>query len=493
MRLPVFKWEVLLTDLLSNRMNLTKQEINKLNDSGISESTIQKQFLKLVNGPANLDLKRACVIGDGIEKISVADFDTYQSIYQKGVLKNVISIFTPASGAATRMFKHLLNPESNPDLYGAFIKNLERFAFFHEMERMNKSSIEEKVQFILNPEGLNYAKLPKALISFHKYGNEVLKAIDEQLVEGIAYINSDSKCRFHFTISPEHENLIKTHLAPIIKALEVTHEIEILVEYSFQESYTDTIALQPNGELVRDEMGELLLRPGGHGSLIYNLNGMESNIVFIKNIDNIARKELHPRVIQYKRIIGGYLMDIQTRVFDILRELEVEVSANRLEDMVALFERNWNLKLPSSQDELILALNKPIRVCGMVKNEGKAGGGPFWVGDTPQIVESAQMNTSLPEVKDMLVKASHFNPVDLVCGIKNYKDEKFNLLDFTDDQSFFVSEKSYLGQEIKVLEHPGLWNGAMANWLTFFIEVPVVTFNPVKTVNDLLLPSHCDL
>lgn len=474
-------------------MNLTKQDKTKLNELGISEETIQDQFNKLTQGPEALDLRKACVIGDGIEKISPSHFDRYQSIYIQGVEKNRVSMFTPASGAATRMFKHLLNPDSNTNLYKEFTDNLEKFAFFKELEKLNGQTAGQKVQYVLESDGLNYAKLPKALISFHTYENSVLKAIDEQLAEGVEYLKIDGICRFHFTVSPEHESIVKAHLAPVLKKMEDTHEIEIQVDYSFQERYTDTIALSSNGQLVRDENDQLLLRPGGHGSLIHNLNEIESDIVFIKNIDNIARKEWHPEVTQYKKIIGGYLMDLQAKVFDILFELEGEVASSRLVEIANYFEDTWNLKLPSNKEELTIALNKPMRVCGMVKNEGKAGGGPYWVGNTPQIVESAQMDGNLPEIKKMLEKASHFNPVDLVCGIKNYQGQKFNLLDYIDDQTFFVSEKSYLGQDIKVLEHPGLWNGAMANWLTFFVEVPVSTFNPVKTVNDLLLPQHCNI
>ena len=471
-------------------MNLTTADKLKLKTYGISETTVQDQFHKLKEGPTDLDLRRACILEDGINRISETEVKPLIEYYNQQSKSIQISMFTPASGAATRMFKHLFSPNGNQKLYDEFVTNLSKFAFYTEVP-IKEESVKEKVDYILQSKGLNYSKLPKALISFHQYGNERLKAIDEQLIEGINYLNINGVSRFHFTISPEHKDLFNHHLAQVLPVLESKFKTKIEVEFSFQEKFTDTIALNEDEEIVRDEKGEILLRPGGHGSLIHNLNQIQSDIVFIKNIDNIARQEFHNEVIKYKQLLGAQLLQTQNDLFSILNELDQDITKDRLFEIQAYVLENYKIDVSVDKDEIKSRLNKPIRVCGMVKNEGKAGGGPFWVGDKVQIVESAQMNMDLLEVQEMLHKASHFNPVDLVCGLKDYRGNRFDLLKFTDDYAFFVSEKSYLGNDIKVLEHPGLWNGAMSNWLTFFVEVPVETFNPVKTVNDLLLPQHC--
>lgn len=472
-------------------MNLTKEDKAKLVAYNISEETVKQQVLKLINGPKDLNLKGACVVGNGITRIDESKLALRSVKFDELKGNFSISMFTPASGAATRMFKHLLNPKSNLSLYNEFTDNLERFAFDSEIKANSIESIEGKVEFILSKQGLNYAKLPKAMISFHQYEKEVRKAIDDQLIEGLSYLKNDNKIMFHFTVSPEHKEVIESHLVEVINKLEKKNNVEIQVEFSFQEKHTDTVAVDENGELVRDESNQILLRPGGHGALIHNLNQIQSDVIFIKNIDNIAREEHHENVANYKKVIGAELMEFQDEIFNALKEIENSVTPERLEEISDWLKERIGLNVNPEKETIYNAINRPIRVCGMVKNEGKAGGGPFWVGNSVQIVESAQMNLSNPKVTEMLKEASHFNPVDIVCGVKNYKGEKFDLLQFTDDSTFFVSDKSYLGKDIKVLEHPGLWNGAMAKWLTLFVEVPVSTFNPVKTVNDLLLPQHC--
>lgn len=472
-------------------MNLTNSDISRLSELGITKETIEKQFENLVNGPDDLDLNGPCVLDDGITAIPESEHQNRVELFKKLSKGKTLSMFTPASGAATRMFKHLINPKADTSLFKEFTSNIKKFAFSKEIENQEFESVNDQVEFVLQPTGLNYAKLPKAMISFHEYENNGSKAIDDQLLEGLNYLIQRNTAKFHFTISPEHESIVTKHVDSVIPALEEIHQVKIEVTYSFQEKYTDTIALSLEGELVRDELGELLLRPGGHGALIHNLNAIDTDIVFIKNIDNIARKEHHEHVAKFKMIIGSELLSFQEQIFAFLNELENELAPQRLTEIANWVLDKLGLTIEPSVTSLKEALNKPIRVCGMVKNEGKAGGGPFWVGNSAQIVESAQMNTARPEVKSMLEKASHFNPVDIVCGIRNYNGEKFDLLRYTDESTFFVSDKSYLGKDIKVLEHPGLWNGAMANWLTLFVEVPVTTFNPVKTVNDLLLPQHC--
>ncbi len=473
-------------------MILTERYKSKLRDYGISETEIESQFNNISNGAESLQLQGPCTPGNGILILKQEDLEKYCTVFDSQKKGCNITMFTPASGAATRMFKHLLNPDSNPRLNKEFKVNLGRFAFYDEIDS-EICTVKEKVDFILGKNGLNYAHLPKAMISFHKYNQEIVKAIDDQIIEGLNYLTVDGRVKFHYTISPEHEEVIRQHLKSFIQKVNAERDVSVEVEYSFQENHTDTIALNPDGTIVEDENGDILLRPGGHGSLIHNLNGIDSDFVFIKNIDNIARREWHSELVKYKKLLGGYLMAFQNEIFEILNELDSNPIKERLNNISIHLKDQWGIVTEDNVTSIRQVLNRPIRVAAMVKNEGKAGGGPFWVNDSLQIVESAQMDVKDPKVVEMLQTATHFNPVDIVCALKDYKGNAFNLNNYVDKETFFVSEKSYLGKDIKVLEHPGLWNGAMAKWLTLFIEVPVVTFNPVKTVNDLLDPKHSTL
>ncbi|MFT5877581.1 MAG: hypothetical protein ACI8SA_001445 [Dokdonia sp.] len=487
--LPKFNWEALHINLLNSKMNLTKTDYLNLENCGITRETVSIQIEKLRNGPEALHIKDACVLNDGIIALNSGEKKRLIDQFEGRVANVQVTMFTPASGAATRMFKHLINPISDVKLYQGFLDNITRFAFFQKMEISHTN--EETIAFLLNKEGLNYAQLPKAMIPFHKYDGEIRNAIDDQIIEGLFYLNLGKGFTFHFTISPAHEKIVKAHLEAILPDLEHRFQTPINVEFSFQEKHTETIALTEKGDLVRNEKNEVLTRPGGHGALIHNLNTIKSDLIFVKNIDNIAREEYHPEVIAYKKVIGSYLLEKQHQVFKMLIELDSDVSQIRCNEISNWLKTNLKQRVNANRKDLKNALNRPIRVCGMVKNEGKAGGGPFWVGNQVQIVESAQMDVNNLEIQKILKRASHFNPVDVVCGVKDYLGEKFDLTEYVDESTFFVSQKSYQGQNIKVLEHPGLWNGAMANWLTFFVEVPVVTFNPVKNVNDLLLKEHC--
>ncbi|UTW65924.1 DUF4301 family protein [bacterium SCSIO 12643] len=466
---------------------------DKLNiaELAISEQVIDQQVENLKNGPKELNLKRPCTVGDGISALSDAELNRLVDGYEGMINGKTICRFTPASGAATRMFKHLYEGDHNSGLLKEFLDRIQGFAFYEALNITDHDSAEQIVNKVLGSEGLNYGNLPKAMIDFHKYPNEVRKSIDEQLVEGVAYAKSNNLVDFHFTISEEHKEIVQEHLNKVLSKYEEKLETKINISYSTQLKSTDTVALDVDNKLVYQENGDLLLRPGGHGSLIHNLNQMDADVIYVKNIDNIVREEKQPEIIKYKKALGAKLIELQTTVFKYLNELETqEVLSDRLSEMADFIREELNVDVSANQEEIFQKLNRPIRVCGMVKNEGKAGGGPFWVDDSVQIVESAQMNLDKPEVLAMLENATHFNPVDLVCGIKDYKGHKFNLADFIDPETFFVASKSYMGKEIKVLEHPGLWNGAMANWNTVFVEVPVSTFHPVKTVNDLLAEAH---
>lgn len=472
-------------------MKLTLLQAKQINKIGISEDSIQSQYENLISGPKPLDLKATCEVGKGIKALNNIQKSSLVTNYSGLVNDKKIVNFVPASGAATRMFKHLFNPADNKELVDEFLDNLNKFAFYTELSEFETGNSTNTIKSVLHIPGLNYGKLPKAMISFHKYDNEVRKSIDEQLIEGSKYITQDKNANFHFTISKEHEGMVKEYLNSVLPGLQKKSGINFNIEFSFQNPNTDTVAMSSSGRLVEQSNGDLLLRPGGHGALIHNLSQINADLVFIKNIDNIVRESYQEVVVEHKKALGSLLVNLQDTVFSILRELEEsEVTELRIQEIIQFLHSELNLSGVKSVDEIIAALNKPIRVCGMVKNQGKAGGGPFWVGDSVQIVESAQIDVSNPEVAKMLTHASHFNPVDLVCGLKDYHGNLFDLNQFIDHDAFFVADKSIEGENIKVLELPGLWNGAMAHWITVFVEVPVETFHPVKTVNDLLQSAH---
>lgn len=475
-------------------MNLTKNK-KQLNELGITPHEIEEYISKIQSGPKPIQLQRACVIGDGIIVIDKEEKMRLIKAYSQLITGKKISGFIPASGAATRMFKHLYTPENNKELVHEFIHNLEQFAFYDELKKklpfLDVATRDEIIEKVLDSQGLNYGRLPKALIDFHRYEEGVRKSIDEQLVEGVSYVSGNGVSSFHFTISPEHQELVHERLEALRNSYEKQLNTKFDFSFSTQQKSTDTISLDENNEVLTDDQGALIFRPGGHGALIHNLNKINSDVVFIKNIDNITIQNYHEEVVSYKKMLGAYLIQLQNTVFEMLHELDNENASNaRLEEMSSFLTNNLNQTVLPNKADIVKTLNRPIRVCGMVKNEGKAGGGPFWVKNTVQIVESAQMDSNNPKTQEIVSGATHFNPVDLVCGLKNYKGEKFDLLEFVDDETFFVSSKTYGEKNIKVLEHPGLWNGAMAHWLTVFVEVPVSTFHPVKTVNDLLQPAH---
>ncbi len=472
-------------------MNLTKQDSIQLNEIEINQEEVSSQFQKLVDGPDVINLQSACTINQGIKQISENQKKALIADYSELMKAKVITRFTPASGAATRMFKHLINPLGNEALVSEFVENISDFAFYEELAIADKEDGKSFINRLLSNDGLNYAKLPKALISFHKYQNEVRKSIDEQLIEGVKYINNNGVSNFHFTISPEHKTLVNAHLKNVIPVYEKELNTTFNISFSTQSKSSDTISLNTENEILRDENNQLVFRPGGHGALIHNLNALDADVVIIKNIDNVVREEQQDVVVEYKKMLSSLLVNLQQTIFEILNEISCStISDERLNQIVAFLKTELNVLVKPDVKSIHSALNKPIRVCGMVKNEGKAGGGPFWVDDSVQIVESAQMDMSNSEVEAMLEEATHFNPVDLICGLKDFKGNKFDLTKYIDEKTFFVAYKSYNGNDIKALEHPGLWNGAMANWVTIFVEVPVSTFHPVKTVNDLLQKAH---
>ena len=494
-----------------------------LTKKGIDKTTVQEQLNAFATGFPYLEIKSAAEPGKGIVRMNDDEISETLDYWEKYLQTNVSVIkFVPASGAASRMFKDLFEflegMENEP--VKAFVKkffaDIEKFAFYEELNQVciknNGQSIPQLienshykpiVENLLSDKGLNYGALPKGLLRFHSYPTEKRTPLQEHLVEGALYANVSGKVNIHFTVSTEHRALFENHLNKSVAAYASKFGVTYNVSFSEQKPSTDTIAADENNQPFRDK-GELVFRPGGHGALIENLNDLTGDIVFIKNIDNVVPDSLKDTTVTYKKVIAGLLVKLQQQSFDYLQELENEcVSESRLKEIAQFCEtklNNFREDIQSLTDNelrkyLIAKLNRPIRICGMVKNVGEPGGGPFLTVNTdgtvsPQILESSQINLNNPADREKMLNSTHFNPVDLVCSIRNYKGEKFDLLKHVDKNTGFISLKSKGGKELKALELPGLWNGAMSDWNTVFVEVPIETFNPVKTVNDLLRPEH---
>jgi hypothetical protein len=442
--------------------------------------------------------------------------------------------FVPASGAASRMFKHLfefresLNPGKKiPDIYFSntgfysvnyFFQNIHRFAFFMDlkgsMEKTGKNlgeALAEKdftiiLDHLLGEVGLNYSSLPKALLSFHNYEDGPRLAMEEHLVEAASYTRDrNGISKIHFTVSPEHIGKFDEKIAACRKKYETLFNTRLEISHSIQKSSTDTIAVDENNLPFRKTDGTLLFRPAGHGALLANLNEQDADVIFIKNIDNIVPDRLKATTIENKKLIGGYLLYIRRQIFDFLMKVEAGIVTDEEVRKMAAFTASQNLvALPEGFERqniegqsifLFGELNRPIRVCGMVRNAGEPGGGPFWVAGendkaSLQIVESSQVNMRDEAQREIFGASTHFNPVDLVCCTIDYKGNPFKLQEFVDESTGFISLKSSEGRTLKAQELPGLWNGSMAGWITLFVEIPLITFNPVKTINDLLRDEH---
>jgi hypothetical protein len=507
-------------------MELTEKDKEQLAAKGISAKKVEGQIATFKEGIPFVELKRAAVVGDGIYKFSEVEEKELVATYDKNLKKLDVLKFVPASGAASRMFKALFNfleaynpktetleaylERTNDKDIKVFANGLEKFAFYADVKSRLKTDSLSKggkvhafVNELLDENALNYGFYPKGLLPFHKYGSETVTPFQEHLKEGALYASSQGKSLLHFTISEQHEAMFNFELNDIREKISEETQTDFLVAYSFQKSATDTIAVDMDNNPFRNPDGTLLFRPGGHGALIENLNDQDADIIFIKNIDNVAVSRDVDAVAQSKKILAGVLLDVQNKTFAYIRTLENKTT-EAFSEIKQFLETKLNARLPegyqkmsaeNQKEALLSKLKRPIRVCGMVKNEGEPGGGPFWIinakGDLSlQIIESAQIDMSNTEQVAILKNSTHFNPVDLVCGVRNHKGEKYNLLDFVDHKQGFITGKTKDGKELKALELPGLWNGAMAYWNTIFVEVPLVTFNPVKTVNDLLKPSH---
>jgi len=495
-----------------------------LQERGITINQIEEQLKAFVNGFPFLTIKNAAELQKGIVLVTKDDVKANLEQWNEYLQTEATIIkFVPASGAASRMFKDLFefleSDKNEPDnaFENKFFGDIEKFAFYNELNevciRNNQLSIKELiatkqykpvVSNLLSEKGLNYGALPKGLLRFHSYPAEKRTPMQEHLVEGALYAsNKSNKVNIHFTVSKEHRSLFEKHLADSLAIFEKNFGVSYNVSFSEQKPSTDTIAADENNQPFRDK-GALVFRPGGHGALIENLNDLNGDVIFIKNIDNVVPDSLKESTITYKKVIAGILVNLQKQSFAYLHELENKsISAAKLSVIAQFCEVRLNnhhaglekLSHDELREYLFNKLNRPMRVCGMVKNVGEPGGGPFLTVNadgtvSPQILESSQIDLNNPADRDKMLKSTHFNPVDLVCAVKNYKGEKFDLVKYVDKNTGFISLKSKSGKELKALELPGLWNGAMSDWNTIFVEVPIETFNPVKTVNDLLRPQH---
>ncbi|WP_111669482.1 DUF4301 family protein [Algoriphagus litoralis] len=496
---------------------------SKIEAQGMNPETVAQQIDNFKNGFPFLKITGPATPQDGIRVLSETELAHFTQTYPEKAAKIDVVKFVPASGAASRMFKDLFSfLEGDGDLSKSsfvqkFIANISKFAFYADLDEslqqkgssiqacLDSGDAKKIISELLSEDGLAYGSLPKGLLRFHSYPTENRTPAHEHLVEGVQYgIGKNNTVKIHFTVSPEHEEKFKLEIDSVLAGLKASIGLKFEVSYSQQKKSTDTVAVTMANEPFEESDGSLLFRPAGHGALLENLNDIKADLIFIKNIDNVVPDRLKEPTKTYKMAIAGLLLEVQEKVFSALSGMESGVSDSFVGMAESVYTGDLGGKLPADFDSLSLEekaaflqakLNRPIRVCGMVKNTGEPGGGPFWIleadgSQSLQILETAQIDLTDSESKKHFQASTHFNPVDLVCGTKDYQGNSFDLLKFRDMQTGFITEKSKSGRDLKALELPGLWNGAMAGWNTLFVEVPLITFNPVKTVNDLLRDEH---
>jgi len=517
---------------LALEMGFSTADFLQIHDYGISLKNIKRQLAIFREGIPKTVLVNPATLNDGILKLSEAEFQQKADFFDANKSDLKLIKFVPASGAASRMFKFLATFLNKFDLQketinsyisrkndtelAAFIAGMDKFPFFNEVEKTIKEIYPNFnilvrdyknyyfIKTLLSPDYFDFANKPKGTLPFHKYPDTIATPVEEHLKECTYYAASNNQSSLHFTVSENHQQLFETIIEKVKSRIEAETNSAIEVSYSNQKKKTDTIAVDLENNPFRDENGKLLFRPGGHGALIENLNAIDADVVFVKNIDNVIQNRAD-EISLYKKGLAGVLLEIQQQVFASLHALDnEEISFEKIKDILVSLKKQlsiglnddfYQLDIKDQVAKLKEILDRPIRVCGMVKNEGEAGGGPFWVRDADgnlslQIVETSQVDLTNKEQLELLSNSTHFNPVDLVCGLKNYQKQKFDLKQFVDPDSGFIVHKNHAGVDLKSYELPGLWNGAMAKWLTIFVEVPLITFNPVKTVNDLLKEAH---
>ena len=503
---------------------LSQEDLKQISLRGITEEQVEHQLDEIKQGFPFLKIEAAASIGKGIMSPTENEINKYLSTwdtYLNGCHK--IVKFVPASGAASRMFKNLYSfldadyDKPTTEFEKEFFENIKKFAFKKELCNacktnegkcvtclMDNGEYKKIVENLLEEKGLNYGHLPKGLLLFHSYEEGPRTPMEEHLVEAALYAQSEGQANVHFTVSHEHLELFKKKVAEKIDMYAEKFGVKYNISFSEQKANTDTIAANPDNTPFRNEDGSLLFRPGGHGALIENLNDIDADVIFIKNIDNVVPDRLKGETVKYKKLLAGILVDLQTRAFNYLKLLDTgNYTHAQLEEIIRFLQRDLCCRRSDIKEledaELVIylhnKLNRPMRVCGMVKNVGEPGGGPFLCYNQDgtislQILESSQIDKTNEKYVQMIKEGTHFNPVDLVCATKDYKGNTFHLPDYVDRSTGFISSKSKNGRELKALELPGLWNGAMSDWITVFVEVPIETFNPVKTVNDLLREQH---
>lgn len=502
---------------------LTDSDRERIKGGGRTEETVLKQIEIFKRGVSSVTLNRPCTLGDGIVSVPPEKEEALIRLYDKAASEGRVLKFVPASGAASRMFRdwhggHQSGYFDRHETTHDFLRNLTRYAFHEDLKKVvaeegetletliREEKCREILDYILTEKGLNYAHLPKALLKFHRYGNLSRTPLEEHLVEAALYLRDRRGiCRVHFTVSGEHLALVKQLLLRVQNVYEKICHAAFDIGISIQLPETDTVAVDMDNRLFHDAHGALVFRPGGHGALLKNLNDIDGDIIFLGNIDNVVPDRLKNNVIRHKKILGGCLVKIQRSIFRFMDEIsQGKISEKKAAVMEAFLQEKLNVVfpadfhvLPAERKKAWIAdrLNRPLRVCGVVKNEGEPGGGPFWVDgkegmQSLQIVEEVQVDRASKSQKSIWAQSTHFNPVDLVCGVRDHCGRKFDLSRFVDFGTAIITVKSQRGRDLKALELPGLWNGSMAFWNTVFVEVPVETFNPVKTVHDLLRKQH---
>ena len=473
-----------------------EKDLKQIAAHGLTVEAVEHQIENFRKGFPSLQVVSAASPADGITILTAEQAEAYAAKFDNRDSSVTVAKFVPASGAATRMFKELfefVNEDKRGKGIDTLLQNIEKFAFYPELKEVVSDFSDEKaVVSAIIKQGLGYGSLPKGLVTFHSYSNGARKAVEEHLVEGALYGAANGVVRLHFTVSPEHEGAFRALLAERTAKYEALFGVKYDISFSQQKSSTDTIAVNPDNTPFRTDSGDLLFRPAGHGALIENLNEIEASIIFVKNIDNVTTDALRADTVLYKKALAGLLLDVQKQAFETLAALKAGTAD--LAAVATFVEKSLCVKLPATYDAALLEklLSRPIRVCGMVRNEGEPGGGPFWVanGDGTQTLQIAESSQISAEDMHLMKDATHFNPVDLVCGVYAADGSKYNLLNYTDPATGFISSKSSGGRELRAQELPGLWNGAMADWNTIFVDVPISTFSPVKVVQDLLRPQH---
>ncbi len=469
----------------------TPNDIAQIQNHGLNVEVVHGQLNDFIAGFPYANIVRPAVIGDGVRKMLGDEYGAYYDAHRDEY--NIVK-FVPASGAATRMFKDLFEFLSSGQMNKTtqnVLDNLEKFAFWDDLKHVlpENPSSRDVIECLITERGLNYGAMPKALLQFHKYKDANRTALAEHLVEGAQYAAANGIVNIHFTVSPEHIAGFDDLLAKILPEFESKFGVKYNISMSVQKPQTDTIAVNIDNTPFRNDDGSLLFRPAGHGALIENLGDIDGDLIFIKNIDNVCPDDARDDTIAHKKRLAGLAMQIQKQIFEYLRAMDAGIAD--MDEIVAFINQNLGIVL-RADDDLRTILNRPLRVCGIIKNTGEPGGGPFWVRGADgthslQIVEPGQI---APENINILKNGEFFSPTDLVCMPCDYLGNKFDLTQYVDPTAGFISEKSKNGRALRAMERPGLWNGAMAKWNTVFVETPLNTFTPVKVVSDLMGAGH---